>query len=97
MHEFEAILSGRVQMVMFRDFTRRRAKWRGIAGTVENQEDGTVRVVAQGEKEKLDAFLSDLQRGSPLSRVDAIQVTWREPATPFSSFTIVYHSLIDRL
>lgn len=97
MEELEAIITGRVQMVMFRDFTKRHGRKMNLLGTVENCPDGTVKVVAQGERGQLEAFIATLRKGSPLSRVDDITVSWRKPTAAFSGFDIVYHSLIDRI
>jgi len=38
---------GRVQMVLFRDSTRRKAKKLNLVGWVMNQKDGTVQVMAE--------------------------------------------------
>ena len=51
-----AIVSGRVQGVMYRDFAARTAKKLSVVGEVENQKDGTVKVVAQGEEKNLAVF-----------------------------------------
>lgn len=88
--EFRAIVSGKVQMVMYRDFAQRHATRHHIRGAVRNQPDKTVEVVAQGEEKDLDAYIKKLRRGSLLSRVDDVSVEWREPSRAFTSFTIVY-------
>ncbi len=85
-----AIVTGRVQMVMFRDFVQRHARRYGLVGTVHNRADGSVEVVAQGEHAALQNLLKDLQKGSLLSRVDSVAVEWREPTESFDSFEIVY-------
>ncbi len=88
--ELRAIISGRVQLVMYRDFACRNARRFGLVGTVRNLRDGTVEVVAQGERAKLERYISALRRGSPLSRVDQVDVEWREPAQNFKIFSIVF-------
>lgn len=90
MKEFRAIISGRVQMVMFRDFTQRHARRYGCVGTVRNVANGTVEVVAQGSKESLERLLTDVHKGSLLSRVAQVDVEWRNPEKQFDSFEIVY-------
>ncbi len=87
---FDAIVTGRVQMVMFRDFTRRKAKGLGIAGEVENLADGTVRVRAEGEKEKLEQLIVHLKKGPLLARVRGIEQQWVEPSGQYQGFTIRY-------
>lgn len=94
----ECIISGRVQKVMFRDFTTRKARSLGIVGMVQNRKDGTVYVVAQGEEDKLNKLLFFLNKGSIFSRVKDVKVEWKPPVSDFSSFDIVYSdSIWDRL
>ena len=85
-----AIISGRVQMVMYRDFACRSARRFGLVGTVRNVPNGTVEVIAQGEKKLLERYISSLRRGSLLSRVDTVEVEWRDPKEPFKLFSIVF-------
>ncbi len=86
--EVFCIIRGRVQMVMFRDFVCRKARRMGIVGFVKNRDDGTVEVLAQGHEGHLRKFIDLLNRGSLLSRVDQVEVQWREPAMNFSNFSI---------
>ncbi|MBI2097768.1 MAG: acylphosphatase [Candidatus Vogelbacteria bacterium] len=88
--EIEAIVSGRVTGVLFRDFVRRRARRLGLVGTVENQPDQTVRVVAQGGESSLRPLISYLERGSLWSKVEKVEVIWREPTGEFGGFRIIY-------
>lgn len=90
MEEFHAIVSGRVQMVMFRDFTCRKARKLGVVGSVHNLKDGTVEVCAQGSKENLLILIEYLHKGSLLSNVANVNVEWRAPQKIFDSFDIVY-------
>lgn len=77
----EAVVTGRVQMVMFRDFTQRRARALGLVGTVENQADGSVRVVATGEKGRLQELVEKLRGGPPMAKVEAVEADWRAPTS----------------
>ena len=88
--EFRAIVRGRVQMVMYRDFAQRKARGLDIAGAVKNLPDKTVEVVAQGEEEKLNRYIEKLNRGSILSKVENVEIEWREPSQAFEGFKIVY-------
>ncbi|OGG58577.1 hypothetical protein A2765_02540 [Candidatus Kaiserbacteria bacterium RIFCSPHIGHO2_01_FULL_56_24] len=90
MEEFHAIVSGRVQMVMFRDFTQRHARRFGVVGTVHNLANGMVEIVAQGSQASLELFLRDLRKGPLLAKVKEVNVEWREPQKIFDSFDIVY-------
>lgn len=52
--------AGRVQGVGFRFRTTEIARRHGVSGIVENLGDGRVRLIAEGERAVLDAFLGDL-------------------------------------
>jgi acylphosphatase len=95
--EIECAITGRVQMVMYRDFAARTAHKLGLRGTVENVPDGSVRVVAQGEKEVLAAFIQKLWRGSPFSKVKNVEVQWRDPRGEYKGFVIRYRNIFDRI
>ena len=68
------IVHGRVQKVGFRLATKRQAKLLGITGTVCNQSDGTVAVVACGEVPRLSRLHDWLLQGSPQARVNLVEV-----------------------
>jgi acylphosphatase len=61
--------------VGFRYFVMRQANRLGITGWVANEPDGSVRCVAEGPPDALDALLEVLRRGPPGSRVDDVSVT----------------------
>lgn len=86
----ECTISGRVQMVMYRDFTRRNARALGVVGAVRNNDDGTVSVVAEGEEAALRALLEKLRRGPLFAKVERIQEAWKEASGAFTDFKIIY-------
>jgi len=88
--EIHCIVSGRVQMVMFRDFVQRKARGLRLTGAVRNLPDGAVDVVAQGSKESLEALVAKLHKGPLLARVDDVSVEWREPSKSFDGFQIIF-------
>jgi acylphosphatase len=59
---------GRVQGVLFRDSARRRAKSLGLKGYVKNLEDGSLELVAKGEKVR--ELFEWAKRGPIFARVD---------------------------
>ena len=89
--EVEAIISGRVQGVGFRDFAQTAAGDLSLVGFAENLPEGTVRVVAQGMPEALRAFVERLNEGSALARVEGVAVWWRDPSAYFDDFSIRFH------
>lgn len=86
----EAIVSGRVQLVMYRDFVQRKASGLGLTGYVKNLPDGTVRVVAEGTRAKLDQLIAKLHEGSLLSDVTDVASAFVPATAEFPSFTISY-------
>ena len=65
-------ITGRVQGVMFRDWTVQAARAIGVSGWVRNRTDGSVEVYAAGEPALIDRLADRLREGSPASRVDRV-------------------------
>jgi acylphosphatase len=65
-------ISGVVQGVGFRFFTRRLANKMGIKGYVRNMPDGTVEIEAEGSDDQIESFLKELYKGPPSSKVSEI-------------------------
>lgn len=71
-----ARVTGRVQGVAFRWHTRERALTLGLSGWVRNEPDGSVRLVAEGERKALEALCDWLLIGPPHARVEEREVKW---------------------
>ncbi len=89
MERLEATVTGKVQMVMFRDFTCRKALWLGLVGEVQNSRDGSVHVIAEGERAQLEKLLKKLHIGPFLARVDSVQSTWLPATNEFNTFSLI--------
>ncbi len=63
---------GWVQGVGFRRFAEDCARAHGIRGWVRNRPDHSVECHAEGASAAVDAFLADLRRGPPASRVTEV-------------------------
>jgi acylphosphatase len=83
-----ACVHGRVQGVGFRAFVHESAQSLGVAGTVQNCRDGSVRVEAEGPRTLLDQLLIALKEGPPAARVTRVTEEWGEPAG-LTRFTIL--------
>ncbi|MCI0597638.1 acylphosphatase [Candidatus Parcubacteria bacterium] len=90
MERMEAVVQGRVQMVLFRDFAQRKAKGLGLVGEVANEPDGTVRVIAEGPRGALDMYVQELKKGPLLARVDDVAVAFSPKTGEYASFEINY-------
>jgi acylphosphatase len=66
-------ISGRVQGVSYRAYTRRKALELGLKGFVENRPDGTVYLEAEGPADQIDALIEWCHKGSPLAKVKEVQ------------------------
>lgn len=84
----EVTLHGRVQGVAFRHHTQRRARSLGLVGWVRNNPDGSVRAVAEGTRDALEAFLAWTARGPDHARVDRQETHWSEASGGFDDFNI---------
>ena len=84
----EATVHGRVQGVGFRWFVVRRAAELGLVGWVANDAAGSVRVVAEGPAEDVDALVADLEAGPPGAIVDRVETHSSPPTAEFSGFHV---------
>jgi acylphosphatase len=67
------VVRGRVQGVGFRWFVEREAHMLGIAGWVRNNSDGSVEVLAVGNRDQLIGLRSRLRQGPRAARVDSVE------------------------
>lgn len=84
----EATVRGRVQGVGFRYFVVRRARELGVDGWVANSADGSVRCVAEGSPDALDALEGTLRTGPLGAVVDAVDVVRMTATGRLERFTI---------
>ena len=85
-----AIVYGRVQGVLFRDFTFRQARALGLTGYVRNLPDRTVEVVAEGSQGALEQILEQIGIGPSGARVDTVDFRWGEHSGEFDRFEVRY-------
>ncbi|PKD43420.1 acylphosphatase [Rhodohalobacter barkolensis] len=72
--EMKLLISGRVQGVGFRHFTRTNAGELGLKGWVRNLNNGDVEALLQGPENKLSEMIEKLKNGPLPARVDQIEV-----------------------
>ena len=84
------LYSGRVQGVGFRYTCQRLSTTFPITGSVRNLADGSVELVADGDSQAVDAFLTAIrsEMGSKVRNVSVSDEEW--PELPEVSFTIRY-------
>ncbi len=84
------IIQGLVQGVGFRSFVYSKATRLGLTGYVSNMPDGTVQVVAEGEKGLLSDLIKELKIGPIGSEVTAVDVKWSEEEEGYNDFGLEY-------
>ncbi len=79
--------SGRVQGVGFRFTANEIAKRFDVTGTVENCEDGRVKIVIEAKSEEIDCFIEALKATMPgkIKQMDRFE---SEPSHEFENFSV---------
>ncbi len=83
-------ITGRVQGVGFRHFTRQNARELSISGWVKNLKNGDVEALLEGDVERVDEMTNRLKSGPVAARVDGIREVEKnyESDKPFEGFTV---------
>jgi len=85
---YHITVSGRVQGVGFRYFTRDAAMSLKLSGWVRNIPGGGVELEAEGPRDDVDKLIEKLRRGSPISRVTDVEVLKMASAAGGTGFEI---------
>lgn len=72
MRQVLAQVAGRVQGVGYRFWTKERAEELGLTGWVQNEPDGTVKVLLQGDNSQIEKMLKQLKSGPAFARVEQV-------------------------
>lgn len=70
----KVLISGRVQGVWFRGWTKENADQLGLFGWVRNRKDGTVEALFKGKAASVDEMLDRCKVGPDMAAVDHIDV-----------------------
>ena len=81
-------IEGWVQGVFFRTSTVQEAKRLGVKGGVRNCPDGSVEVVAEGRKKKIDELIQWCHQGPAGAQVRNVQLEWEDYLETFDTFSI---------
>lgn len=82
------VISGRVQGVGFRWFTRDVAVREGVTGYVRNLPDGRVEALVEGDAESVTRVERLLRQGPPGARVQTVNALTEEPGGAYDDFSI---------
>lgn len=90
MERLHAIVHGDVQGVGFRYFVQRKAQQLGLSGWVRNNDDGTVELVAEGNRRQLEDLKRIVEEGPRLARVDRVETRWSEATGNLGRFELAW-------
>ena len=82
-------VSGRVQGVGFREYTRRKASGLGLGGWTRNLPDGRVEILAEGDPAAVGRLVEAVRSGPPQSDVEECELAEEAAAFDFSNFRIL--------
>ena len=83
-------ISGIVQGVAFRYYTRRQAVHLGLTGWVRNLRDGRVEAVFEGDSDHIENMLAWCREGPPGARVDEMKAERSQATGEFETFDIAF-------
>lgn len=72
-------MRGRVQGVFFRASLARLANERGVSGSAENLDDGSVEAVLEGPREAVEGLIAWCGEGPDDARVSQVDVSEEDP------------------
>ncbi|MBW8635944.1 acylphosphatase [Hoeflea sp. WL0058] len=81
-------ITGRVQGVSYRAWTRATAEQMGLTGWVRNEPDGSVFALLCGSDENVAVMIETLWSGPPAAIVDNVEVSEAEAADEARGFKI---------
>ena len=80
-------VTGRVQGVFFRAWTKQQAEELGVTGWVRNCPDGRVDAHIEGEEAAVDNLAERLRRGPPDARVEEVRI-WPVELFDYDGFEV---------
>ena len=82
-------VTGRVQGVFYRAWTREQAQSLGVHGWVRNCPDGSVQAHAEGDEQAVEQLIARMREGPPGASVSELTAETVEPED-FHNFSIVH-------
>ncbi len=88
-YQLTILITGRVQAVFFRSGVKTLADELELTGRAENLSDGSLQIVAEGSKEKLQKLLDWCYQGTIFSKVESLKFIWASASGLFKNFEVV--------
>ena len=82
-------IRGKVQNVWFRASAREQAQQLALTGWVANRPDGSVEVLAEGPRPKLERLMAWCHQGPPAASVNLVDPEWLPATGEFEIFQII--------
>lgn len=83
-------LFGQVQGVNLRAMIKVSALSLSLKGHVKNESDGSVKIIVEGEKDKIERLIRWLNDYRGPGKIEMLQDYWSQGQNEFSDFTIKY-------
>jgi acylphosphatase len=89
MKEAEIVVTGKVQGIGFREFSKIKAEELGLTGYAENQEDGSLYILVQGDKDSIAIFVDHIRKGPMFATITDVALSFHDkPQDTFAEFEI---------
>jgi len=82
------IVSGFVQGVYFRSTAAETGLKLGLTGWAKNRPNGTVEIIAEGDKDQIEKLIKWCHKGPPTARVDGVDISWEPTTGEFQTFRV---------
>ena len=90
MERLHAVVHGDVQGVGFRYFLQHKARELDLRGWVRNNDDGTVELVAEGPRDRLEELRRAAEQGPGMARVDRVDTRWSSASGKLDRFELAW-------
>jgi acylphosphatase len=84
------VISGLVQGVFFRHYTRKYAIQYKLTGWVKNRPDGKVEAIFEGDERNIELMIDWCRSGPPAAQIADVDIIREEPTNTFPEFRIIY-------
>jgi acylphosphatase len=83
-------IHGKVQGVGYRFFATRVARRLGLKGWIQNNRDGVVEALVEGEKDSIDDWINELKEGPRYAEVSKIDQETKEFSGKLPDFDVKF-------
>ena len=93
----EILVIGDVQEAGYRGTILPIARRHKLKGFVENSPEGTVKIIAEGQKETVKRFIQEIDIRNGVVEVEKIEVKFCEPTGEFKWFKVKYDDMVSEI